>query len=119
MASLQTKAAHQLKKSSQKDRTKRLPCLPTPSRRCPPRVKRLPYSQRGVVATHIFKMETPIFTSNISKWLQINLTTNRWMPQMSTLWTTLFGLIAWRLWKNLNSFIFSRISMEHNKNYPY
>lgn len=53
--------------------------------------------------------------SNLNKkkykvWLFINLCFHFKMQDWGVIWSCLFGLIAWRIWKNMNLFIFQNVN---------
>ncbi|KAK5843109.1 hypothetical protein PVK06_005544 [Gossypium arboreum] len=43
---------------------------------------------------------------NIFNWVEENLKHNEWLIWANTSWPTLFGIVAWRIWKNRNFFVF-------------
>lgn len=53
---------------------------------------------------------THFFTIGLLKWIKTNLATSVWRPQATITWGSLFGLEAWRLWKNRNFFVFQGIT---------
>lgn len=67
------------------------------------------------IANDVWKLVVPpekqtrFFSDPFQIWFSPNLCCYIKMQDMGTTWSCLFGLIAWRIWKNRNLFIFQNI----------
>ncbi|KAA3472323.1 reverse transcriptase [Gossypium australe] len=69
------------------------------------------------VAKDVWKLVLPnqleqrfFFSDSFQTWISSNLSCHVRLQDSKVTWSCLFGLIAWRIWKNRNLFIFQKIS---------
>ncbi|KAH1107996.1 hypothetical protein J1N35_011764 [Gossypium stocksii] len=58
------------------------------------------------------QLKQRFFSVSFQDWLFLNLFFHERVQDRETTWSSLFGLIAWRIWKNRNLFIFQNISWD-------
>lgn len=56
-----------------------------------------------------------IFSTPFQPWLSTNIGSHSFLQDHATSWSSLFGIILWRIWKNKNLFIFQNISLTVNE----
>ncbi|MBA0732595.1 hypothetical protein Gogos_016671, partial [Gossypium gossypioides] len=56
------------------------------------------------------QLKQRFFSTSFPDWLLLNLCFHERLQGSGLIWPCLFGLIAWRIWKNRNLFIFQNIS---------
>ncbi|KAH1131232.1 hypothetical protein J1N35_002610 [Gossypium stocksii] len=50
------------------------------------------------------------FSNNLLEWVKTNLGNHGRLPRHGVPWSTLFGILAWRIWKNKNLFVFQELT---------
>ncbi|KAH1065452.1 hypothetical protein J1N35_030439 [Gossypium stocksii] len=58
------------------------------------------------------QLKQKFFSVSFQDWIFLNLCFHERVQDRGTTWSSLFGLIAWRIWKNRNLFIFQNISWD-------
>ncbi|MBA0632332.1 hypothetical protein Godav_001093, partial [Gossypium davidsonii] len=58
----------------------------------------------------LVEIQSIFFAGDLYKWMKLNLCSLIWLPNVGSLWASLFGIIARCIWKNKNIFIFQGIT---------